>query len=411
VSKKISAQEYTTSVSLSLPMSGITDLRLRNTEIDLLQQENSMDVAMIRIPNAEISGIRSRVATGTPITFTWRTWRGSNTFYGYVHDHQRITRTDSSGIEITAVDAGWPLKETNQRVWVDTTATAVARALATEFGLGFDGDEHDRVFPQVTQPGTSAWSVLVGLAERIGYSVRVEKTTLLFKAKANLAAHFRSLATTLEVGTVGSTPVDFAEVLEFKLDDGEYQPENGAFAARRVMTFVDSQGNIVTASQDRPDNPGRSGSEPLFSHYLSDHTVRSIEDAQKLVRDTSNQHRYTSVAEARAYGIPSLAPHRVLYLDKLPAPTKGYWTILKAFHQIRIGPQYRLTLTVGSDGLGDEQMRPGAVAGDVGIVPLTKWLATPYPEPLLSQGTNYGLMATAQVKFLGGPRWLAGVHS
>lgn len=345
-----------------------------------MQQANMHDVAEITLPLQRFTDIRTRIAYGSAASFSWSCPFGNATFYGYVHTVKPYLTEKSSGTRLVLVSAGFPLKQISQRVWTQTTASNVARLLATQYGLAYDVEEHPRVFPQIAQTTQSDWMLLRSLAERIGYSLRVEGVTLQFMSKATLERYYRALAPTAQISaTDSSTPINRRDVLSFTPLVSEHQQESDHALANRHVLSIDSSGSPFAAVSSAPSNPGRGVATALYDQFLHE-TSRTPQEAQQISNDASERARYTIQATAEMYGYPDIAPNRSIYFTGLDNDLSGYWTVLAVQHNIQAGNAYRMHLTLGTEGLGEETMRPTNTGTSI---PSAGLLKTPYATATL----------------------------
>ena len=394
-----------TRVNVSFPNTGLTVPGSGNLSVDLHQSVGSHDVAIITLSRFSYPNLSLRLAYGSPVQFTWGTPRGNNTFIGYVHVIRPIQQLDQYGVEVVAVSAGFPLKKPDQRIWTDVSAADVVSDIASEHGLNYHVETHDRVFPQIIQDGCSQWELLRSLAERIGYSLRVEGTTLEFVSHASLQKYYRSLAPQVYAPAPTSVPGVAAAIVSFSPEISDYQPENNQFLAARTLSAVDYRtGKATLHTVEGLQDPSRAQSQAIYKQYLHE-TARSAIEVDQITASAAERNRFPIRASATMVGYPTLEPNRVLSMNNLPYGLSGYWTVLRTSHYIRSGIAYEMDIMVGAEGLGNDRWQ--SYASDRSVDSTKNFSA--YPPAVLRQGDNSHLSPTDYTHFVNGPRWVPGV--
>jgi hypothetical protein len=385
VPRSANARQQMTSVAVSLPYSGVNVSVTPGVTITLYQEPNSHDVANINLPIQRFNGIRNKLGYGTPITFTWTCPSGSQTFVGHIHHVVPYVTETVNGTTIVAVSAGFPLKRRQQKIWTQVTAPDVARSLAIEHNMAFDVEAHPRLFPQIAQSDQSDWALLRGLAERIGYSLRVEGVTLQFVSKATLERYYRPMAMKITVlSTDNALEIGLRDAITFTPQIGEQQPENPDSLARRRLAALDTSGHLIAAVSNSMKTPGRQPQTPLYDMYMNE-VARSMQESVQIVADASERARYPTKATARLYGDPHIAPNRSILLEQADNDLAGFWTVLCCTHNIVPGSGYTMDVILGTEGLGAETIAPTQTGT---LQPATGLLNTPYPNAVLVQDTS-----------------------
>lgn len=386
----MNARQRMTTLEVSFPQTGVDLSITPKSTVDLLQVQDSHDIATITLPFQRFDGVRTKLGYGSACTFTWTTPTGRQTFVGHIHTVKPWVTEDGNGTQIIAVSAGFPLKRRQQRIWTQVTATDVARSLAMEHRLNVDIEPHPRVFPQIAQSDQSDWALLRGLAQRIGYSLRVEGVTLQFTSKRTLERYYRPMALEVTVApTDDSIEPGLRDVLTFVPALGEHQPERAESLARRRLATLDRSGHVIAALSTSVTDPGRKPLVPLYDQFVNE-VARSVEESNQIVTDASERARYPVRASAMIYGNPLIAPNRILLIQGQTNDVSGYWTVLRAEHHIIPGTGYTMDLELGSEGLGEELMTP-VVTRTSG--PVTGLLKTPYPSAVLVKDESGGANA------------------
>lgn len=392
-------------VDIEFPLSGLNVRSIAPKVIaEISQKSNTHDVAEVTLPNLTLDNGARFLGYGAPAILSWSSVDGRTNMVGYVHHSEPYTSKTGRGTKITMLSAGMPLKERRQRVFSNSTASQVAKQIASDHGLRADIEPHPRLFHQITQSGESDWELLCSLAKRIGYSVRVEGVTLQFVSRETLARYYRPLSPELTTSRVDDlqTP-GLRGVLSFAPLVSEHQQTQDESLASHTMSVVNTDGRVVTISDTGLAAPGRSQGDPAFTSFHSVEAARTLTEARQIVEGAAESNRYPVRAHVILWGNPLLAPNRVVYLSGLNDGLSGYWTILETRHMAQNGPGYQMEAIIGTESLGNEQF--SLAANGKTVLPPAGLLSMPYPSARLNQGIYGAGVVKGTTRFTGGPRW------
>jgi phage protein D len=388
---------------VAFPFSNVDGAQVgRSASIQIHQKFNTHDVALLTLPYFIMPSGSSRLAYGAPISVSYSAPSAVGVLNGYVHDYRPITGTKGKGTQVQIISTGLVLKTRRSRVFSNLTASNIVKRIADENGLRSDIEPHPRIFHQVAQAGCSDWELLVDLARRIGYSVRVEGVTLQFVSRATLARHYRAMAPTLTVNRDDFTrPLGLRDVLAFTPSVSDHQQTMTESLAQHVVTGMDLAGRPFEVMASKLASPGRVQGIPVQSQIHTVESAQSRVEAQQIAEGKAESNRYPVQAHAVLWGDPRVAPNRVIRLTGLGDGLSGYWTVLEAIHEVKSGPIYQMEVILGTESLGNEVLNP--VPSTKTVVPTGGLLKMPYPDMRLTQGTN---AVKGAVTFEGGPRWV-----
>lgn len=370
--------DATTQTKLTLDLPTASGLGSLPSSGHLVQAPGAHDVFKLQLTNAD--GIEALFA-GAPVVVRWTSPVGDGAFHGYVHRADPVYQRDRRTASLLLVGASYPLMQPGSLAWTGVRASDVVRDVAFRFGMACDVEGHPLVYPQIVQAGRSYWQLLRELAEEIGYVLRMEGATLVFRSRASLLAHFRPLAPEVPVST-------FAPKL------GAFNPELGATSASRAATGIDPYQGAVVADRGLADQM-RAGLDPIYDQLLTGDVVHSQVDAATAVESAQEANRFTTLASIVGAGNPLLVPERVIWPSPTPSDLTGHWVVRAVEHDFEVGGRYTTRAEVGVDGLGAALLQPGEPAasptspGQTIVDPhrpgaLGGW---PYPEPVLRSWT------------------------
>lgn len=405
--RDVAALQALTSVSLSFPYSGLTIPPTPTLTVELIQRYNMHDVAVVDAPNLRVTSLRRQLSYGSPVTFTWTSFNGTETFTGYVHSAEPYVTQSTNGTRLTLVSAGMPLKRPAQKIWTGVSASDVAAALAARYGLQADIEPHPRIFPQIPQMGISDWELLGGLAQRVGYSLRVEGITLQFVSRARLARYYRPLAPKLSLSPTDNFDVTaLRDVLEFRPTISDHQTESRAVLANHVVSALDSvTRSVVSTVVSGTTTPGRDQTVPAYDRFHTVESARNSNETQWIAQAQAENNRYPNTATAVMFGNPLLAPNRVVNISGLPDSLDGFWTVLEANHHIAAGKSYVMDVVLGTEGFGSENFLPNSAQNNLTSMPEPGLLKVPYAAARIVEGQQS--VASETALFAPGPRWTA----
>ena len=289
--------------------------------------------------------------TGTPVEVTLRGHRTNRKFIGYVHHAKPDISPTRNFVELFLIGASFVMKQQEQKVWLNTSATNVAIEIAKKHNFAYKVTPHSRVFDQLTQGGESDWEFLVKLAKQIGYTMRAENTTLIFEPITQNYTDTRASAHIYRMGDIGSANI--TDIFSFKPLIGESTPFVDAKKSVVAVSGADgiNSAPVSFATQDDVTAMRRKVGAPLFDRYDT-HTVAPSFSAAKYEADAAVQrNRYPYRATADVYGDPALSPDSPVYLSNVGKDYSGFWTVLEAEHTIK-DQKFVTTLELGTDSLG-----------------------------------------------------------
>ena len=366
-----------TQLTLSFPTTSAYQGRARTGT--LTQAPGSHDVFKLALSSGD--GLET-LFSGAPAVVRWTSALGDSAFHGYVHRVDPVhTKGKAPTASVTLVGCSYPLMAPGSLTWAGIRVSDVVRDIAFRFGMACDVEDHPLVYPQIVQGGRSYWQLLRELASEVGYVLRMEGATLVFRSRQSLLAHFRPLAPRVATHT-------FAPKL------GAFNPELGATTAVRYVSGIDPYRGDIVSDRGVADQM-RVGDAPVYEQLLTGDVVYTQQDASTAVAAAQEANRFVTVASLVSTGNPLLVPERVIWPDQVPADFTGHWVVRAVQHDFDLG-RYSTRAEVAADGLGAGLLRAGEPAasgtspGHTVVNPhhpgsLPGW---PYPAPILRTSTT-----------------------
>lgn len=340
------------------------------SSVDVYQDEGAHQVVELTVMHTYNPAFPSQ-AWRTPAGSVWSEntpvhlrfgWYADDSadWYGYVASSRVVgSETDprfGHAVQVpvvyTLTGASMPMQTRRNRTWAGTTASAAARQIAREYNLQPRVDATSYVWQQSTQ-ASSDWQYLNDLADRSGYRLYCDNTSLWFVARRTV---MHSPDGTWPVFWQRKAPGSIDTLREFSAVVGDTDPAGG-LRARYETTAFNRVSNVLTEStftQDRTTVQGRAV-DPLLTSQYSARPADSYAQSQRLLGAEADW----LWVEARAVvnGDPRLKPGAVVELRGagIGDANTGLWMVRSAVHKLWINPvypqksTYTTTLVVGRD--------------------------------------------------------------
>jgi phage protein D len=300
------------------------------------------------------------IAPGEPIIVTITNKVESKTFYGYVH-HIEIDRSPGKFFAtVTCVGGSFPMKQSRQTVFKDTTADEVIKKIATIHNFVCYAVPYARVYPQISQAGLSDWQLMTRLAKQCGYTLRAENTELYFQPIMEEYTKYRSEAPIFNMRSLAHP--DGSNLYSFKPIISESMTYDGDTKAAVAVSGVDVLASVpLTVTQQIRNKKTRTKQQLEFFDKFATSTVALDQTVAKFEAEAAENRNYFPYrAEAEVLGNPNLRPDMPIYLNGIGQPYSGYWIILEAEHNIIEQERnlfvYTTTLKLGADSLGSSSV-------------------------------------------------------
>ncbi|MEV5264833.1 contractile injection system protein, VgrG/Pvc8 family [Streptomyces werraensis] len=354
--------------------------------VEIYQAEGAHQVAELTVMhtyNTAFPSQRWRTPAGsvwpenTPVRLQYGWYADDSAdWYGYVassrvlgsETHARYGYAVQVPVVYTLTGASMPMQTRRNRTWSSATASSVARQVAREYNLQPHVETTGYVFPQSAQ-ASSDWQYLVELADRVGFRLFCDGTTLHFTDRRTI---LRSSDGSWPVFHQRKTPGSIDSLREFDAVVGDTDPAGG-LRARYETTAFNRTSNVLTDSayaQARSTAQGQPVS-PLLTTQYTGRPADSYAQSQRLLGAEADW--LWVWARAVTNGDPRLRPGSLVELRGagLGDAHQGVWMVRSAVHKLGINhvyPQkstYTTSLVVGRDdartlsvGVQNRQVRP-----------------------------------------------------
>jgi phage protein D len=339
-------------VALDFPLG--TNPPQRITQFSLTQERYAHEMITVQFRDWDIQ--YSNIKPGNPVNCTLRGTDTSREIYGYIHDIRPHITPGARTTEMTIIGASYQLKQANQRVFSNVTATDVIKKIASEHSFSTELDEHPRVYDQVVQPGTTDLQLMTRLAKQCGYTLRIENTAIHFK---NLITDFNKYKSNAPHFTMrNANDPQGSTLYSFDLLVSESYKYLDSYKSAIQIGGVDpnSISGAIATNQTRPKTIRTKSEIELFDSYATETVAPSSTIAYYEALSADELNRFPYRARITVLGYPTINPDKPIYLDGLGPDYSGYWIVLSSIHSvIETSPnvfQYTTTLMIGADSLG-----------------------------------------------------------
>jgi hypothetical protein len=183
-----------------------------------------------------------------------------------VHSIPQNNTWQGGNTDIVCVGASWILKNTDQKIFTNTTADQVVTKIAKANSMEAITQRHPRVKDSIVQAGQSYWQTLKRLAKTTGFAMFCVNTTVFFMSKEKIfqnkkasAAYFKYVnsefqgVATRELRMTGT-------ILNFHPIISDQTPEAGVMVDRVVSGSDPKNTKLIKTTHPytgvRPTNPG-----------------------------------------------------------------------------------------------------------------------------------------------------------
>jgi phage protein D len=367
------------SMAVSFSGQGINTPQSTPEQATITESEFSHDVAVLKYWSGDIDS--DALASGMPMLMTYGRPGGFRTFYGYVNHPTRTnnnlassTMSDRNAVTITCVGASWPMKQTDTKVFTNTTCSAVVAQIAALFNLAANIVPDTTVWPSLQMGGMSYWQFCVTLAQKIGYTFYCNGIQLVFKPRTTNGVNLASLA------AVYDYRVNPASLVDFTPTTGTSSPQGGQLANRqlaginpRTLQPIFSQVSGVPTSQVL----GTTMETPPFNLTQHDVVTSQAESDANVNGAAANNQLYIT-ATATATGNAFISQGSIVYVQNANGSQNGLWFVTSAKHALN-AINYVTYLTLGRDSTGptnDISITPQIASPPTAVLTGQLWVVT-----------------------------------
>jgi len=309
-----------------------------------------------------------RYQTGVPVELVWGdSPTNKQLFLGYVshvepmYDSGRYSTDTHARKNVVCMGASFVYKNAAYLNLKNVTASVMARRMCTVMRFDSSGvQDHDRVWPTLTQGGKSYWLYLAELAQRIGYTMYARGTDLYFHDRLSAAARFRGQVPSFSTGGGG--------LAKFESQVGKSTPMGGELADR-VLYGTDSRTGrpILGQQQNARQKPllGREGLAALFVQGETGRAVDSPQEARDELSAMARQNQLPVTAKIKVRGNPKVQVGGLVHLGGIDSVNDGLWYVTGTKHVFDGPNEYMTEALVGRDAVVAASNMPSTLGVDV----------------------------------------------
>jgi len=325
---------------------------------NLVQEMGKQDVIEVKF-SYQSPFYAKALKTGTLMVVDWVNDSLKGKFTGYVYQVEvKTQKIPDREVIVKGVGASFSLKETDNKIWVNKSATQIVEEIAKKFKLKSKITPHKTIFSQQSMVNHTYWEKIQELARRIGYVAQVYGTELHFHPLDIMIDQFSTQAPVMSAEDI-ELPM-YASIYQRKLDS--FIPAVGEATAlamfnkrEKNISGIDPL-NAKTFSSSSSPNRWRAirknTKEPLFKESLSTTVSVNQNMARTMVEGQSKLSGYSVFAEGHGQGDPGIAPYKTIDVRGTGEVTDGYWVITKAEHFVTWYGKYDVVFQCMTDGTG-----------------------------------------------------------
>lgn len=333
-------------ISVSFPNSANQPGRVASYTIRQSRYEHDLITVVFKDWNTR----EAIVKAGSPMAVTLTNGEVNSTFYGYVHHFSRKRRADADYVEVTGIGASFVMKQASQNVYVNTTASEVAKKIAKKHRFSYNIAPHPRVYPQISQAGLTDWQLLAKLAKQCGYTLRADNAVLHFKPVIEEYEYDRILAPKFFMTSMGM-PVK-PTIYSFNPMVGDILSYEDAQKAAVAVSGMDPRSGVAYAITSKKRGNLRARPQPeIFDRFNTSTVTMDYLTAKYESEAVTELNRFPYRATAVLRGTPTIKPNMPIYLDGIGEDFNGYWIVLSVTHKME-NFLFTTEVEVGVDSLG-----------------------------------------------------------
>lgn len=251
------------SFKVSFPKS--TDFELLLVGAELHQDPEEHDRLVLHFKGTPLNK-KQPIVGGDPVVFTYSTGKLTSTWHGYIHSIPQTNTWQGGNTDVVCVGASYVLKDTDQKIYTNSTADQVVAKIAKANGMEPITQRHPRVKASFVQAGQSYWQVLKRLAKTTGFALFCVNNTIFFMSKDKIYQNKKASAPYFEYISSEVTGLVTRElrmtgtILNFKPIISDQTPEMGVIVDRVISGSDPKNVKLIKTTHPykgvAPSNPG-----------------------------------------------------------------------------------------------------------------------------------------------------------
>lgn len=284
---------------------------------------------------AEPHAVR-RYKEGTPVVVQWGVVPGkTETFYGTVLFARPHLENERHAVRVVCIGTSYPFKDSKPSVLHNISIEQIISREIRKAHFGLVRERASVEWPMILRHGDeSGWEYYVRLAQRLGYSFFVNKTTAFLIDPVKML-----------LDNVDSHPVltyhygrgnDFGgQIITFTPEIGDQGVPRQMQQERRLLT-VDPRSNAIIGAGsdgDRYRSLGDVKDASRFAVYM-DQPAHSVKEAVARVRGERAANRWRHRALAVAYGNARVRQGTGVRIRGVNHESDGLWYVAGVEHEV-----------------------------------------------------------------------------
>lgn len=330
--------------------------------VRVIQTEGMHDTAIITLRGEHQDVPELQPGTPVKMQYGWTTvdmaW-----FYGYV-DHVEncydwAVPDTSTYEDVVCMGASYALKDPYVGAWTSAQASSLVKQIANKYFLSAVVENDDSTWPRLAAPGDSAWSFLVQLAAKVGYSLACNQTNIRFNS-VDLGLRWHGPGMPVFKSRNIAPSFLSQSISRFNSLQGEALPVAGSTKALRYVSGYDMRTGQIVGAVDDGSNVSQLGADwtyPFFGEQISNEVVSNQAHAQAILAGKAEQNRFNYQATATVSGLTSVKQGVPVMIRGIDSNQDGVWWVQEVTHKI-LSQGYSMDLCLGRDSLGDNGIRP-----------------------------------------------------
>ena len=359
------------------------------------------------------------VKTGSPVKIMWGNDKVTETFFGYVADSApKVTPNRHRTTKIRCVGASYLLKQGDNKIWTNKTASQIVEEIAKKFKLKPIVTGHPTIFAQQSLSGQSYWQKIKELGDKIGYGYQAIGTQLHFHPIDKMIDQFMTVIPVMSYNDPLFEPQNYfsANTLDrFEPIVGDYVERYKHNKTTKIIGGTDPVTGKPYRYSTSPTDIGKkirkNVSNPIFQNVETGIVTGNAAVAISLAKAKAQLSRLSIPAHADAQGDPRIAPWRTVEVENTGSLTDGFWVVQEVTHRMNFNGTYSCEFVCLSDGTEMNVMggtRPSK-AGPVPTRNVANELITasePTPRPTKLSSTASQIKETDTGFVLNPQRWI-----
>ena len=325
----------------------------------LTQTQGKQDVIEIFYGSFD-NHFQKALKTGVLFKVQWDTKYAKNEWVGYVYNGDSISQaTLKRNATLRGVGASFPLKEGGNQIWKNKTAPEIVQDICKQYKLKTVVDKSNVRFGMQSLVGITKWEKIQELANRIGFQVYVNGTTLYFQRIDKLIDQFMSVIPVFSYndGTISSEVVLDAQTLDhFTAKIGDLSETGNYVKKDKIIHGINPVTGKSHSHTAKPTKVGKNVRtnvvESLFKEVSTTVVAETKSMAKELSEGMAHLARFSMHGEGKGQGDPRISPYKTIELNGTGTETDGFWVVKSVEHFVTYDGRYTVNFTCMTDGLG-----------------------------------------------------------